>query len=137
LGKRGDCLERVKIRLDEISESIKIINQCLENTGDEKGSEVKSVPDGETYSRVEAPRGELFYFIKTKNNLIERTKIRTPTLAYIQYLDEMLVGNEVKDVPLIIASLDPCFSCLERVMIAKEGITKSLNEKDFRDAYCK
>lgn len=75
----------------------------------------KGRPEGETVSRVEQPRGELFYYIKAagaKN--LDRLRIRTPTFANIPSLVAMLPGMWLSDVPVIVLSIDPCISCTER-----------------------
>jgi Ni,Fe-hydrogenase III large subunit len=76
---------------------------------------VESWPNGEATSRVEQPRGEVFYYIKgngTRN--LERLKIRTPTFANIPTLLVMIPGTTMADLPVIVLSIDPCISCTER-----------------------
>jgi Ni,Fe-hydrogenase III large subunit len=80
------------------------------------------VVEGEAVSRVEAPRGELIYFIKTNGKEgLSRLKVRTPTLANVAGLKSMLVGGEIADIPVVIASIDPCMSCTNRITIIDEG----------------
>ena len=94
-----------------------------------------NIPQGEGIGRVEAPRGELFYYLKIKDNKIERAKMRTPTFGYLKIAEKILLERRIGDVPVIIGSLDPCFSCLERVMVVKDGKTEMLNEAKFRRRY--
>jgi Ni,Fe-hydrogenase III large subunit len=61
--------------------------------------------------------------------------VRTPTFAYIKILEQLLKNVEIGDVPVIIASLDPCFSCMERVMVEKNGNEEWLTEKTFREKF--
>ena len=94
-----------------------------------------NIPQGEGIGRVEAPRGELFYYLKFKDNKIERAKVRTPTFASFKIAEKILLGKRIGDIPVIVGSLDPCFSCLERVMVVKDGKTEMLNEAEFRRKY--
>ena len=73
---------------------------------------VRCKPDGEAVARIEAPRGELFYFVKaTGTPPLERLRIRTPTYANLAVFLEIFNGEEFAAVPPILASLDPCMSC--------------------------
>lgn len=134
---RGDAYARTMVRIREVLESIKIVKQILRNMPKKKVPPYAftTIPDGEGTGRVEAPRGELFYFMKIRDNKIYRAKIRTPTFGYLKILEKILVGKRIGDIPVIIASLDPCFSCLERILVAKNGKTESLCESDFRRRY--
>ena len=125
------------VRLKELLESIKIIKQIFNILPETKIPKYTftNVPDGEGVGRVEAPRGELFYFLKIKNNKIFRAKMRTPTLGYLKVLEKIVIDQRIGDVPVLVGSLDPCFSCLERVMVVKDGKAQILNEKDFRRKY--
>jgi Ni,Fe-hydrogenase III large subunit len=96
---------------------------------------MRKIPEGETISMVEAPRGELFYFAKTNGKEgLHRLKIRTPTLANLIALKSMLVGNEIADVPVIVASIDPCFSCTDRMVIVDKKIkeTRTIEREKLR-----
>ena len=123
----GDALARVVVRLLEIYESIRLIRQALKSlpsgpTSTDIGQ--LELPVSEACDRVEAPRGELFYFMKSNGtNIPERVKIRTPSYMNNAALTTMLIGNSTADAPLIIASIDPCYSCTDRVAIvnAKNG----------------
>jgi Ni,Fe-hydrogenase III large subunit len=73
---------------------------------------------GEAFGRAEAPRGELFYYLRSNgSNMPERVKIRTPSFMNNPALGIMLNGASIADVPLIIASIDPCYSCTDRVEV--------------------
>ncbi len=136
VGKEGDSFERFKVRMKEVLESASIVEQVLSNLPEEKIPVASlSRVDGEGYGRVEAPRGELFYYLRFKNNLIERAKVRTPSFSYMKLAEELLQGVVVGDVPVILASLDPCFSCLERILVEKNGKVSELKENEFRRRY--
>jgi ech hydrogenase subunit E len=112
----GDCYARCKVRFREILQSIDLIRQAVAKLPDgELAVKVKGRPEGEIVSRVEQPRGEVFYYIKAngKKNL-ERLRVRTPTFANVPALLAMLPGMWLSDVPVIVLSIDPCISCTER-----------------------
>lgn len=70
---------------------------------------------GEGTARAEAPRGEVFYYIKSDGSDIpQRVKIRTPTYANMPSVRAMSKNQQLADMPLIQASIDPCYSCTDR-----------------------
>jgi Ni,Fe-hydrogenase III large subunit len=112
----GDNLARVLVRVLELFQSIKIMRECLKRM--EPGpftSDFKGVLKGEASYRLEAPRGELFYYVKGNGTKgLERVKIRTPTLASVSVMRELLLGEEFADIPVTVLSFDPCMSCQDR-----------------------
>jgi NADH-quinone oxidoreductase subunit D len=75
----------------------------------------RSVPVGEAVNRVEAPRGELFYYVRSNGtDKPDRVKVRTPTFANIPSFLQTAIGESIADVPANFVSLDPCFSCTDR-----------------------
>jgi Ni,Fe-hydrogenase III large subunit/Ni,Fe-hydrogenase III component G len=113
----GDSWARLMVRLDEISESIDIINFALDNlpSGLYRVRVPRIVPAGEALSSVEAPRGELFYYVKSNGTAYpERVKVRTPTFSNIPSFAQIAKGGNVADVPVSFISLDPCFACNDR-----------------------
>ncbi len=113
----GDVLARVVVRALEIVESCGIIQQCLERmpAGPLHGADVYFVPPGESIVRIEAPRGELFYYAASDGSgTPARVKIRTPSFANIPTVAVMVKGSDLADVPLIQAAVDPCYSCTDR-----------------------
>ena len=132
-GEGGDAQERCIVRAKECLESIRMIRLSLTMLTEIKGDislklpSAVSVKEGlETVSRVEAPRGELFYYLQSGGARPTRVRIRTPTYQTFHVLEEILKGHTISDVPVIIASLDPCFSCTDRMTIID---TKSCKEK--------
>ena len=70
---------------------------------------------GEATARREAPRGELFYCLASDGtDTPSRVKIRTPSFVNIPSIEAMCPGNQLADMPLIQASVDPCCSCTHR-----------------------
>ncbi len=115
-----DMAGRTFVRVDEMFESVELLYQMIDNmpSGEIETRYPRRVPPGETIFRSEPPRGELIYYIKSNGtDKPERIKVRTPTLANIQSIAHMLIGNYVADIPVIVAGIDPCISCMERVAI--------------------
>ena len=105
-------------RLDEVVVSSNMIIYALEHLppGQIKIRVPPVVPKGESVSHVEAPRGELFYFVKSNGGRTpERVKVRTPTLANLPSALEMLKGHTLADVPVVLTGIDPCFGCMDRL----------------------
>jgi len=112
----GDVYARNIVRLKELYVSISIIENVI--NGLPEGTlvtETKAFPDGEAVVRLEAPRGELFYYAKgNKTQVLERLKIKAPTFSNVAGMVEAFTGNEYGFAPAIIASYDPCLSCTAR-----------------------
>ena len=112
----GDCYARTDVRMNEIYQSISLIEQAIDKLpAGETSVPFKGNPTGEVISRVEQPRGEVLYYLRangTKN--LERMRVRTPTFANIPALLQMLPGSELANVPVLILTIDPCISCTER-----------------------
>jgi NADH-quinone oxidoreductase subunit D len=80
---------------------------------------------GEVISRVEAPRGELFYYIRsTGGESPDRIKVRTPTLCNMGSVVTQAVGHNLADVPMILVGIDPCFSCNDRAIRIEGSINR-------------
>ena len=113
-----DVFARVVIRVLENFESIKIIRQALENLPEgpiNLGVRIPKIPAGEYMFRHEAPRGQLCYKVVTDGGEFnKRVSIHVPTFRNAPTVPTMLRGNSVADAGLIIASIDPCFSCMDR-----------------------
>ncbi|NJE00296.1 hydrogenase large subunit, partial [Thermococcus sp. LS1] len=73
------------------------------------------------------------YVMTDRKNKVYRWKVRAPTYNNLPAVPEMLKGYSVADAPLIIASIDPCYSCTERVQIVdvETGKAQTLNEQQF------
>ena len=143
-GKNGDCFDRYLVRVEELRQSMKIIRQCLDQmpegpitTLDRKvspppRSEMKRsmealihhfklytegyrVPAGETYTAVEAPKGEFgVYLVSDGSNRPYRCKIRAPSFAYLQATDFLARGHMLADAVAIIGVMDVVFGEIDR-----------------------
>ena len=144
IGKNGDCYDRYLCRIEEMRQSIKIIRQSIRempggpvkttdrkvsppSRGDMKRSmealihhfklytEGYHVPAGETYTAVEAPKGEFgVYLVSDGTNKPYRCKIRAPGFAFLQATDYLSRGHMLADVVAIIGSLDIVFGEIDR-----------------------
>ncbi len=116
----GDVWARVMVRVEEVFESISIVRQALDRMPKgEITAKVKSIPSGRYgMSATEAPRGEDVHFLITgKGNRVYRWKVRAPTYNNLPAVPYMLRGYKLADAPIIIASIDPCFSCTDRLVV--------------------
>ena len=114
----GDSLARTLVRWREMADSLRLCREALDRLAGLRGPLVTRVPPrlhGEATSRVEAPRGELFYYIAADGDLHPtRVRVRTPTFANIPAVLKMLPGIQMASVPIALLSIDPCLSCTER-----------------------
>jgi Ni,Fe-hydrogenase III large subunit len=121
----GDNLGRTLVRVGEIFESAKLLRQCVALLGDmPEGGLVGEIPERlppwkEGMHAVEAPRGEVFHYVRTgPKNGPDRWRVRAPSYQNIQAVPVMLkAGTTVADVPITLGSVDPCFSCTERMEV--------------------
>lgn len=117
LETNGDLEARFVVRIKEMLESCRLINQILDSLppGELRVRMKRRIEAGETIVRVEAPRGELFYFIKSNGtDKPERIKVRTPTICNMASVLKLAIGSQLADIPVILAGIDPCFSCNDR-----------------------
>ncbi len=144
IGKNGDCYDRYLVRMEEMRQSLKLIKQCVEkmpkgpvNADNPKivppkralmkqsmealihhfklYTEGYHVPAGETYTAVEAPKGEFgVYLVADGSNRPYRCKIRAPGFAHLQALDFMTRGHMLADVVAVIGTMDIVFGEIDR-----------------------
>ncbi len=144
IGKNGDCYDRYLCRIEEMRESIKIINQCIlkfpkgpVKTQDSKitpppKKELKNsmealihhfklftegyrVDEDEIYTAVEAPKGEFgVYLISDGSNKPYKCKIKAPGFSHLQAMDYLIKGHMLADVPAVLGSMDIVFGEVDR-----------------------
>lgn len=121
-----DVLARALVRARETRESMNIVRQLIERMPvGELRAEVGKPPEGEDFSRVEAPRGELIYYVRSNGtNFPERVKLRPPTYVNDRAIAEMLCEQKLGDLPVILESLDRCISCTNRMTVIDERTGK-------------
>ncbi|PLS07962.1 NADH-quinone oxidoreductase subunit D [Neobacillus cucumis] len=108
----GDCLARYHLRLAEISESLKIIEQAVEQFPAEgeimaKVPKIIKVPKGEGFVRIESPRGEIGCYIYSDGKKEPyRLKFRRPSFYNLQILPKLLVGENIANLIAILGAVD-------------------------------
>jgi Ni,Fe-hydrogenase III large subunit len=116
--KEGDVLALLRLRLDEILVSANLVSYAVQHLPDGP-IRVKIppiIPAGEHSSHCEAPRGEIYYYVRsTGGRTPDRVKSRQPTLANLPTALEMLKGQTIADVPMVLTAIDPCFGCMDRM----------------------
>jgi membrane-bound hydrogenase subunit alpha len=133
-----DVLGRVVVRVKEVLESYKMIEQMVKNlpAGDIVVKAPRKAKPGEVVSRYEAPRGENIHYIKANGtDKPERLKVRAPTLGNYPATVEMLKKGFIADIPLIFAAIDPCICCAERsvtLVSARSGEESVVRMSDLR-----
>ena len=144
IGKNGDCYDRYLCRIEEMRESVKIINQCLVKLpkGPVKTQDAKITPPSkkelknsmealihhfklftegyrvdkdEIYTSVEAPKGEFgVYLISDGSNRPYKCKIKAPGFSHLQAMDYLIKGHMLADVPAVLGSMDIVFGEVDR-----------------------
>ncbi len=124
----GDTLARTLVRLEETLISIDIVKRALREMpeGPIMAEITEEIPPGKEAVRVvEAPRGEAIHYVITgPDNRPFRWKVRAPTYANLQAIPVMIQGLPLADVPITIGSIDPCFSCTERMIVVDKRTGK-------------
>ena len=135
--EKCDVLGRTLVRVGELLESYKIIRYAIDNLpeGPIAVKAPRKVPEGEVFARYETPRGELVHYIKSNGTeRPERVKVRAPSLGNVLPVKYMLEGYSIADIPIILAAIDPCFSCADRmVRIAGAGANRQINWQQLRN----
>jgi len=126
----NDVYGRTLVRMGELLECYSMIRQLLKNLPDGPITvkAPRKIPPGEAVSRYEAPRGEDVHYVKSNGtDKPERVKVRAPTLANIQTVAKMLEDRQLADLPIVIAAIDPCFSCTDRLTVVREKGKRNKN----------
>jgi NADH-quinone oxidoreductase subunit D len=129
LETNGDVEARFVVRIRELFESYRLVQEIIKNLpeGGLHTQIPRRIKPNETVIRVEAPRGELFYFLKSNGtDRPERIKVRTPTICNMTSVIKLAVGHQLADVPMILVGIDPCFSCNDRSVL----ISRSNNDHE-------
>ncbi|MCC6016609.1 MAG: nickel-dependent hydrogenase large subunit [Desulfurococcaceae archaeon] len=132
----GDSLARMLVRWDEAIESLNMCEYILTHLpGGQAVVDERKLPRvlplGEAFTRVEAPRGELtYYIIGSGRDRPYRVKVRTPSFHNIINSGFSYLGYSIADVPVILVSYDPCISCMERAILIKDGEKKYVSLRD-------
>jgi Ni,Fe-hydrogenase III large subunit len=117
--QNGDVFDKAVIRILETFESIKIMKFCLQNLpGGEIDANLKDIPPGEGIGHTEAPRGETFHYVRSDGtNRVIRHKVRAPTFMNLPTYKSTVIGYTISDATIILAAIDPCYCCTERIAV--------------------
>jgi membrane-bound hydrogenase subunit alpha len=117
--QNGDVFDKAVVRILEIFESIKIMKACLTSLPSGPiDANLTDVPPGEGIGAHEAPRGETFHYIRSDGtNRPARHKVRAPTFMNLPTCKSTVIGSNIADAAIILASIDPCYCCTERLVV--------------------
>ncbi|MDI6641205.1 MAG: nickel-dependent hydrogenase large subunit [Elusimicrobiota bacterium] len=129
--QNGDVFDKTAVRILEMYESIKIIKCCLESLKKEPEGEidtkVKEIPPGEGIGRYEAPRGEVFHYVRSDGtNRPVRHKIRAPSYMNVPSNQVAAIRGTISDAAITLAAVDPCYCCTERCAVIDIGSDKKI-----------
>jgi NADH-quinone oxidoreductase subunit D len=128
----GDVFAKAVVRLLETFESIKMVREGLRKLP--KGpvkTEVKEIPPGEGTGHAEAPRGETFHYVRSDGgNRPVRHKARAPSYVNVPSFKASCIGQQLADVTITLAAVDPCYSCTERLAVVDKRTDKVLYDYD-------
>jgi NADH-quinone oxidoreductase subunit D/NADH-quinone oxidoreductase subunit C/D len=116
----GDMMDRYLIRLDEMHQSLRILAQAVKDipqgpVNSQKPSYITKVPPGESYGRVEGPKGELgYYIVSTGKPNPWRYHVRAPSFINLTGLEKMCVGGKIADFVAILGAVDIVLGELDR-----------------------
>lgn len=131
---KGDSYDKAVVRILEVEQSIEILESIIDNLP--KGPIVKEPnlsklliqlkrAKGEGVGRIEAPRGEVFHYTRLEGvENLHTWRARAPTYANLLTWIPMYKDQEVADIPIIAASIDPCIACMDRVTIIDTKVGK-------------
>ncbi len=131
----GDVYDRIIVRLLEVAQSIEIIEECIANmpegpiVAEPKITRLQRMltdAAGEGVGRVEAPRGEDIHYVRLEEGVstLSTWKVRAPTYVNLMAVPTILKGMQIADVPIAFASIDPCMSCTNRMIITDQATGK-------------
>ena len=124
----GDVYDRIIVRLLEVKQSVEIIEECIARMPEGPIMSEPKMPRllrlltdaaGEGIGRVEAPRGEDIHYVRLEagQSTLATWKVRAPTYVNLVAIPTILKGMQIADVPIAFASIDPCMSCTNRILI--------------------
>ncbi len=138
LEPRGDVYDKVVVRLLEVGQSLDLIERCLVEMPEGEITSFPKIPallaylkkaEGEGLGWHEAPRGEVIHYIRLEGGVEEPVvwKVKAPTYSNLMSWVPMFVDQEIADIPIIAASIDPCMCCMDRVHMvddSSEGVVQ-------------
>ena len=128
----GDVYDRIIVRLLEVKQSVEIIEECIARMPEGPIMSEPKMPRllrlltdaaGEGVGRVEAPRGEDIHYVRLEagQSTLATWKVRAPTYVNLMAVPTILKGMQIADVPIVFASIDPCQSCTNRIVVTDKA----------------
>lgn len=119
VGSTGDCYDRYWVRIQEMRQSVRIVEQAIKQLPKgEVRARVKQplrLPAGEIYGHIEGPKGELGFYLVSDNSIAPyRFHVRPPTLINLTALRDMVIGWKIADLIVIFGSIDVCLGEIDR-----------------------
>ncbi|NLO78106.1 MAG: NADH dehydrogenase subunit [Methanomicrobiales archaeon] len=128
---KGDVYDRIVVRLFEVVDSVRIIRDLMDQMPawpvlwETRYAKILSTckkAEGEAIGRVEAPRGECFHYVRMNGSEApQQWKVKASTYSNQMSWLKILQGEQIADIPIIVASIDPCMSCTDRVTVIRDG----------------
>ncbi len=118
-GSAGDCYDRYRVRIEEMRQSLRIIEQAVKQlpSGPVRADVLHLIrpPVGETYAHIESPKGELAFYLVSDNSIAPyRCHIRPTSLLNLSAIREMVIGWKIADLIIIFGSIDICLGEVDR-----------------------
>ncbi|MCS7240495.1 MAG: nickel-dependent hydrogenase large subunit [Candidatus Bipolaricaulota bacterium] len=128
----GDVYDKIVVRLLEVGQSLDIIEKALENMPEGEITSFPKIPallahlkkaEGEGLGWHEAPRGEVIHYVRLAagDESLLVWKVKAPTYSNLLSWYPMFEDQEIADIPIIAACIDPCICCMDRVYIVRDG----------------
>jgi len=137
----GDVYDRIIVRLLEVAQSLDLIEQCLRDMPEGEITSIPKIPallaqlkkaEGEGIGRHEAPRGEVIHYVRLEAGVEGPVvwKVKAPTYSNLMPWRPMFRDQEIADIPIIAASIDPCMCCMDRVHVVRKGTREEMAKED-------
>jgi len=141
----GDLYDRFVVRLLEVDQSVDIIEEALEKIPEGEITSEPKLPklmvtlkkaEGDGFGRHEAPRGEVVHFVRLKagKDNLDSWKVRASTYGNLMTWPPMFKDTQIADIPIVVASIDPCIGCMDRVTVVNRR-TKTENVLVYDDLH--
>jgi len=119
VGTVGDCYDRYWVRMQEVRQSVRILEQAIDQLPvGEVNADIPRLlrpPVGEVYGHIEAPKGELGFYLVSDNSIAPyRFHIRPPDMINLTALKDMAIGWKVADLIITFGSIDVCLGDIDR-----------------------
>ncbi len=137
----GDVYDRIIVRLLEVGQSLDLVEQCLRDMPEGEITSFPKIPgllahlkkaEGEGIGRHEAPRGEVIHYVRLEAGEEGPAvwKVKAPTYSNLMPWVPMFREQEIADIPIIAASIDPCMCCMDRIHVVRKGTSEEMAKEE-------